>query len=766
MKRFILFICFCSLYLTGISQRTGTWKSYLAYYNTTLVAAGNNHVFAVGDGSLYSYNEDDNSVKYYAKETTPSLSDNNITSISFNTDQNVLIITYSNGNIDLLGSNGIINLPYLMDNGNIQDKVVNSIYNHNETAYLSAQFGILVLNLPKNEVKETYRFSNPVKSSVIHGDSLFAVTLKGIRKGYLNNNLIDPANWDDYTVKMDGIEIENIIQLCVFQNTLCYLVENKGVYYQTPSGIQQLLRRNDISNIKVENGKLFVLASKDLFIYSSFNENDRIKVESTLRDVSFLKNDTYWLAVSEEGLIGLKRTGSNQFSPVASNLNTEGPKRNYCDFLLMHNDKLYVAGGGRWSIPLFRRGTAMIYNTTEQTWTNLNHITDFWNYTRDATSIAVNPTDENNYFISTWGYGIYNINNNELKNHYDNRNSILNSSLGDDAAYVRVEGLAYDNNNNLWMTNSGVANTIKVLKADGSWASLYYSDISSATLADKILIMNNGDKWVNLVRADKSGIFVFNDNGTIEDISDDDFYHFSSLDDAQGSIGAEEYFCVTKDKNDQIWIGTNRGPVIVYNPLRVLDNKQNTVFNRIIHTDENGIQDYFLKDERVRAIAVDGGNRKWIGTASSGAYLLSEDGTQIIEHFTTENSPLLSNDIMSIAINNKTGEVFFGTTNGLISYWGDATEGSADYSNVYAYPNPVRPDFDHKVIITGLMENSNVKITDVRGNLIYQGRSMGGQISWDCRNSRGRQVAAGVYLVLSSTPEGKESVVTKIAVVQ
>jgi hypothetical protein len=172
-----------------------------------------------------------------------------------------------------------------------------------------------------------------------------------------------------------------------------------------------------------------------------------------------------------------------------------------------------------------------------------------------------------------------------------------------------------------------------------------------------------------------------------------------------------------------------------------------------------------LEGEQINAIAVDGGNRKWIGTAGSGVFLLSPDGDRTVLHFDMDNSPLYSNNIQSIAINSTTGEVFIGTDKGLISYRGDATEASTSYSDVYAFPNPVRPEIDDQVVITGLMNNSNVKITDLSGNLIYQGISAGGQFVWNCRNRNGNRVATGVYLVLSSTPEAKESVVKIIAIV-
>jgi ligand-binding sensor domain-containing protein len=511
--------------------------------------------------------------------------------------------------------------------------------------------------------------------------------------------------------------------------------------------------------MKVENGQLVAFSGSELYLYSSFSEIEKGSV-SNVYDVSSLKDkNIMWLATGESGITGLKRNGPNQYEIITSNLITGGPKRNYTAFLNMHNDKLYIAGGGRWLDRLNIPGTIMVYDSKTQAWNNYQDIAGF----SDATSIAVDPKNDNHLYVSTWGEGIYEFENGELIHTHNRNNSPLESASPDrnPEKYIRVEGLCFDKNNHLWMTNSGATNTIKVMKADGTWNSLNYPSISNSHLADKILILNNGDKWVNIVRGNNSGLFVFNDNGTPDNMLDDTHHHFTSLRDASHTIGTNLYFCIVEDKNGDLWIGTDRGPVILYNPSRVLNNPAGIYFTRIVQEGN-----YFLSDEWVHAIAVDGGNRKWLGTRSSGAFLISEDGKDILEHFTTDNSYLPSNNIQNITIDHKTGELFFGTENGLVSYFGEATTGSEDYSNVYAYPNPVRPDFDEKVIVTGLMENSNVKITDVIGNLIYQTKSVGGQISWNCKNRSGKRVASGVYLVLSATPKAKESVVTKIAVVQ
>jgi hypothetical protein len=762
MKRYlILLACSGSLLQTALPQSIGTWRSYLAYNNTTSVAEGNNLVYALADSSLYSYSKEDNSLRCYSKEN--GMNDNKISCIAYHSEEKTLVVIYANGNIDLVEEGqSAYNLPFILNSGNIQDKTVYSVHNYGETAYLSAAFGVVALNVKKKEIKETCRFSTPVHAVAVHRDYIYALTAGSIRRAALKDNLIDPASWIDYTVSVSGGAQDSVLQLCVFRDALCFLISGKGIYSQSGDKIQPLLSHASIRNIKVENEKLIAFSANELYIYSSFTERDKGNIAG-ITDVSSLKDPAvFWLATGEKGLTGIRRAAAGQYETIAGIPGFNSPARNLNAFMRMHGNKLCIAGGGRWTNRFNRPGTVMIYDTDSLKWNNLESVSGF----RDATSVAVDPKDEQHLFVSTWGEGVYEFKDGRMTAHYNHTNSSLSTiypGSGTQNNYIRVEGVCFDKDHNLWMTNTEVNNVINVLKADGSWAALRFDDIAYPTLADKILIASNGYKWVNLVRAQKSGIFIFDDRGTVDEQSDDISYYYSSLNDYSGNIGATEFFCITEDTKGHIWIGTNRGAFIISSLSRIMEGGMTGT--RIIHSDEYGNPHYFLADERVNTIATDGGNRKWIGTNNSGIYLVSEDGSEIISHFTAANSPLLSNTIESIAISQRTGEVFIGTDKGLISYMGDAVKGSENYSAACAYPNPVRPGFARQVIITGLMENSNVKITDAAGNLIFQGRSAGGQIAWNCRNRNGKPVAAGVYIVFSSTPGAGESAVTRIAVV-
>jgi len=300
-------------------------------------------------------------------------------------------------------------------------------------------------------------------------------------------------------------------------------------------------------------------------------------------------------------------------------------------------------------------------------------------------------------------------------------------------------------------------------------------------MVGEILIDNYGYKWVFVPSGPNKGLFVFDDNGTLDNQGDDryrggaapGFYNDNrnagllELWDENGEKLTDEVFCFAKDKNGYIWFGTDVGVVVQYNPGNVFDISK-PVFSRIKvpREDGSGLADFLLENQTVSAIAVDGANRKYIGTEGSGIYIISEDGLRTISHFTLSNSPLPSNNIKDIHIDNESGEVFISTELGLIGYMGAAIKGGDVFSEVYAYPNPVRPGFEGHITITGLVDRTNVKITDTAGNLVYETISLGGNAMWNGRNLWGEKVGPGIYVVFLASPDGSQAEFTKIAIVR
>ncbi|MDR2967975.1 MAG: T9SS type A sorting domain-containing protein [Tannerellaceae bacterium] len=774
MKRVLYLSAFiCCFLLKGFAQGAGAWKSHASYHNTTAVAEAENNVFAVANGSLYSYNKEDNSYRTYTKKEG-ELSDSRINTIAYNPTVKTLLIVYSNGNIDLLNENGIYNIPFLMQ-ATIADKTVNHTCFNDKYAYLSTAFGIMVLNMGEKEITDTYRTGYPVYSTCIHNNNIYAATSRGILYCPVNNNPLDPGNWVSYPVQYTGLDEGNAKTIVVFQNRLTVLVSGQGIYVQQDNTtFSPLIKNSNLANISVQNSKLLAhtppnVAPSNTYVWFSLTEYHTLPT-GVLSGISSLKDDKYWVASGNYMLRGLQRKGNTSgYEWFVSGISIDSPMYDYAAFMTFAHNKLWVGGGGRWANPFYRPGAIMIYDgsRSDSLWYNLNHpkvaVQTPTKGFNDVTSIAVDPNDETHYFASTWGIGVLEFKDNELVQVHNATNSTLESITGNPAENIRVDGLCYDREGNLWMTNSEVTDAIKILSPGGEWSSLYFSPLSRQYLVDKILITSGNQKWVNLLRGTGSGgILVF--DGATDEFQ---FYQtFKTRNSAGGVISAGVYYCMAEDMNGQIWIGTNLGPIVCPTPSNAIADPDNMYANRIVREDEYGNASLFMDGESVRAIAVDGANRKWLGTQNSGILLVSADGMETVEHFTAENSPLPSNYVESIAINHETGEVFIGTDKGIVSYMGSATVGKEEYSNVYAYPNPVRPDFQGDVTITGLMQDSDVKITDINGNLIVRGKSLGGQFIWNCRKGNGSRVSTGIYLVLASEPSRGESVVAKIMVIK
>jgi sugar lactone lactonase YvrE len=311
--------------------------------------------------------------------------------------------------------------------------------------------------------------------------------------------------------------------------------------------------------------------------------------------------------------------------------------------------------------------------------------------------------------------------------------------------------MAMDKSKNLWITQSETSNNIKVLKPDGSW--IVSPLITGIHLLGDMIISQNGYKWI--IIPDGNGLLVCDDNNcksiTVK---------------AESGEVISNIFSIAEDLEGNIWIGSDRGPLVYYNPEEILSKPLTASRPKIPRNDGSSIYDYALHTEAITSIAVDGADRKWLGTANTGVYLLSADGTSQIRNYTETNSPLFSNSIVSIAVDDNSGDVWFGTSKGIQSFRGDAIAGKERYENVYAFPNPVRGDFNGNVTITGLMSNSTVKITDVSGNLVFETKSLGGEASWDLTTYNGRRVTTGVYIAFCSSEDGKAACTVKILVMR
>lgn len=777
-------------------QALGSWKNYLSYQSANMVAEDSKgYVYAIYDGSLIKYHlsSDENNSSWNPVSKIDGLNDVEIARIAYVEKSNTLFIVYINGNIDLLDINNgdVYNLASFMNNSNITDKTINNLEIFDKYAYISMNSGILYVDVERREIKETIGPKRKIYSVCLLGDYIYAASETGVIRAKKDSNLLQESNWKAYSLNGYVGDWSSINKLLNFKERLVFYQAGWGLYYQNEEGSNSFLFANSPSSstqIVELHGQLVCLGNSGIYFYSDFEgQPEYYPISENLYGISSQNgSDYYWLAQGNSGIARFKKSTKT----LSSSLTINSPKRNKTFDMRLSNGRLYVVSGYIYYVNENIPGEVMIlekdgswYNTdADKVQEAIRKQTGFATLPcRDFLDVIVDPRDENHYFVASSGEGLYEFKNNEFVYLYNNMNTqtksgenALESILpnnSDHYQYVRIHSLGYDKDNNLYMMNSQVAHPLSIYTKDGEWISVRNSAFKSMILIHGMIITKSNQIWVIApLSGVNSGIFIMNNNGTVNDESDDVSVFLNSFVDQDGeTVGITNFHCVVEDLNGTIWVGTNTGPIVFNNPTAMtMPNADNSRCSRIkVPLNDGTDEAYYLLDKvTIKTIAVDGGNRKWLGTNGSGVFLVSPTGDEVIANFTAENSPLLSNTINKIVVNNETGEVFIATDRGLISYTGLATEGKADYSNVYAYPNPVKPDFQGEVVVTGLVKDSYVKITDLSGNLIWQGNSVGGQFSWNCKNRSGERVKTGVYLVFAATADGSQGVVTKIVVVK
>lgn len=743
----------------------GDWVLYPSYHNATYCQTAGDKVYVLASGALYSYNTSDEEVRVYDKINT--LSDIDITHIGYCKDIKALVVVYSNANIDILFDDEEVYNITDFKNKPLPDKRINGVDIQGTTAYLSTVFGIVELDLEEYEFTNTYTTGLNTYCTYLFNGTLFCGTETGMYSCATDKNLLDKNNW----VKKNNYFTKAI---CELDGMLYCNLDEFGIYsYNASNNILKdvIYNHGEKYNTMYSNGKEIIASAKkkttiitsptDVTVYKNSNSNFILKDGNHFWDCKGYNGIVKCIAKDGEIIVN------------STSLTPDSPVRNYCEYMkFASDDKLLVAGGNLNYFDItFYDGTLMEYDYSGNRWNNLPEDT-----IKQATGIPYlnlcaideDPTEPGHYFAGSFGYGLYEFRNGKFVKHYSTHNSPLESVIPTNTRFVRIPSVKFDKEGNLWCINTGTKNIVKVLKSDGTWCELYYKPIEKLATMVEPVMDSRGWLWMKSLQGE-AGIFCAKMNGTPLDSSDDESKAWLNKFVNQDGISYDIYqvFALAEDREGQMWVGTNTGLFVIDNPKTFFNN---SVFKQIKvpRNDGTGLADYLLSGTYIKSIQVDGANRKWIGTNDDGVYLISADGLETIHHFTTDNSPLPSNSIVSIAINDRSGEVFIGTDKGIASYMSDATrpEEKLDENNIYAYPNPVKADYSGNIAIVGLTHDCNVKIVDTAGYLINEGTSNGGQYSWNGRNARGEKVASGVYYVLTYDSNGNEGVATKIVVIR
>jgi len=751
-----VFILILSVIPLGGQIHMREWRTHLPYQYAFLVESTDDRVFCSTTGGLFYYKLDDNLVEKISK--VDGLSDNGVSAMRWSVELGTLVLAYENSNLDIIRDGDVMNLPDIMKKQITGDKSVYDIYFMGSKAYLSTGFGIVVVNLEKNEISETYVIGDngqtlKVNQVTSDGSYLYAATDQGIRKGLLSDPfLVDYNSWEIVTEIPNSLAAFSAIAFYEGHLFASYddpADEQDQIYYSSGSlWTAYPYFTGNLCNELLNQGEFLTLVD-DTAVHLI---NDDLLVVQQLfsprpRSASLDDQGDLWLADYGYGLMTNQGGGAWTIKP-------NGPYSTSVADIESSGGVVHAAVGAitaSWN-NLWLAATLETFQDEEWSWTHS------WD-DRDLITLAVDPGDPSHVYAGSWGSGLLEFRGKEFTQ-YDETNSSL-QNLIPGQPFTRIGGVALDSQGNLWMTNSNVAEPISVLKTDGSWKSFRVDNlISQYNALGDILVSSSGSKWVIVPRG--NGLFAMDDNMTIDDTSDD-IYEKVSVVDKYGKVITNDVYSFAEDHDGNLWLGTNQGVLVMYSPYRLFTDGSIYAQEILIPRDDgSGYADPLLGTQVVTSIEVDGANRKWLGTQGGGAYLVSGDGLEEIAHFTANNSPLLSDVVMDIDVDGISGEVFFGTEKGIISYKGEAMQGATSYNNVVVYPNPVRETYDGPVAIKGLLENTTVKITDMGGNLVYETESLGGQAIWDGTNFKGERVATGVYMIYLSSADGALSHVTKL----
>ncbi|MBB6275748.1 type IX secretion system anionic LPS delivery protein PorZ [Porphyromonas circumdentaria] len=786
-KSFLVLFLLSLLAVCSINGQNYLWHSILSKGSYTQVEDAHEGVFIVSDGSLFFVNKKDfpnkgaeiAEVSSLLLDRKMGLSDSQIVAIRYSSATSSLIIYYQSGNIDILTMEGeVLNVPAIYENLRLTDKTIARIIPNGDKAYMVGGFGISTMDLKRGVINATYFIGKKVLSLSYKEELLYALLPQNkLYLGSEKNNLQDPSNWKLISLPIAGAEATSL----ALNGEEFLILDNKGRLYTTPVAdlegetLSLRLIKEQVTALRTSQDGILIVADKELALRNKEQKERLLTVApSTIWSVS---NNTVrehlWYNTSYS--VSALSSVDEETSVIQSfHLDKNAPWDNNYYYSLFTNGRFYAVGGGRGSDRRWLPGTIKIFENNR--WTNITpeEVTPASNsYFNDIVSIAIDPTDKNHYIVSSWGEGMFEFRNDAYVAHYSSHNTPLLSALPDEDYadhYVRVSSLAFDKKGGLWMAQGSVRENILYRTKEGDWYKYYHPTLIDVNSFGITLPMSNGDVWITIARRGdaQKGVLVLNNGGTLDNTADDKMLYIPQFIDRAGkSIATQSIFTLVQDKNGQLWLGTDKGPLVVANPLGVLRNLNNApIASRPVGGKEPNLF-YVLDNIPIVAIEVDNINNKWVGTDGDGLYLLSADGTEILQHFTTSNSPLLSDQIRTLSLDPNSGLLYITTPVGLMTYQtGNQESTKESMTEIHVYPNPVRPEDTDKVTITGLAVGMEIKVTDTYGNLLYTSTATGTEVSFAARRASGERFSSGVYVVMVYDPKSQNSELVRFAVIE
>lgn len=777
MKKLLLSaVSILSFAILALSQNVGTgqWDIHLPYGRGSVACEGDGYIYVGTSAGMYSVNQDNLSLKRFS--TVNGLSDVTVSALGYSSEVSCLIIGYTNGNIDLMKGNRIINVKDILNASSTTFKKINNITVKGKLAYLACDFGIAVVDMEKEETPSYVIFTNsngfevPVKQVAIANDgTIIAASEAGLFRYSNTGAFQDFGAWVRYpnvyvgtfnaVVNHEGTLYAN------YSRKLSNDLDNQDTVYKYNGSTWEVwdtIVGRTVTSMDAQNGKLTVVMAP----ITGFNGTVMVKnadgsnhaylsdgfLSGAMMGFTDSRGET-WLPHNSLGVLRIWNYDQRNF------YYPDGPSAGG-SYRMEHNGKyLWVASGAMTAgfAPLYRIDGVLRFSEENQKWENFNMFNSpLMAGASDIIDIVTTDDPETAYFVS-YGTAAFRIQDNAVNSKYDS--STTGGALIKAPLYgsILASSVGRDESGAIWLGMSYSPKPLAVRRPDGTWQSFTLPGITNTDAITVVTPLSNGQVWLS-VRG--KGIFAIeHENYVVTGIKN------INTSNGSGSLPSAFVHCIAEDKDGEVWVGTENGFIIFYNPQSIFSGSS---FNGVIPVVQaaDGNNEKLLDGVFVKDIYVDGGNRKWMATYGAGAYLLSADGYTIQQHFLRSNSPLLSDILLSVTVNPEKGNVYFGTDIGIISYRGDATEATDNFSEqVYAFPNPVRPENTGPITITGLAQNSELKITDISGQLIFQTKANGGSAIWDGNAFNGKRAQTGTYLVFASNGDGSQKEVTRIFIV-
>ncbi|WP_291094842.1 two-component regulator propeller domain-containing protein [Empedobacter sp. UBA6745] len=738
-----LFI-FITMIFTSLNAQNDKvrWADLFSYNNVKLLEEVNGVIYCGTENGIFLFNPQNPTSDWIKLNKTNFLNNVGVSAMAYDKDSDSFLVGYENGGLDLLKSGESTMVLDIKWNGFSGDKKVNHIFINDGIAFISGAFGIVSYDLKEEEFKETTRTNTAVvNDAAILNNKLYIATSNGIYSSELTSKKLNNPNINSWIQPTFN---QNVTNIELFENQIYYSINNE---LKTLNG-SSVGSYNTILNLKSSNGQLIVTQNNQVSI---LNGLDYPIIDEDGNEINFNSgifiNNIYFGGSVNHGIINL--SNHKEYYP-------DGPFTNKAWSVTTKNGKVWIAPGGTESYSnVLENNDGFFYYDTKK-WNNFRS-KDIFDI-RDVLRIAPHPDkDKNTFIVSSFNkYGRDKNGRTDLLE-FD-VDLIPKKIINDQFPSSRISGLAYDKLGNLHIGASypdGKSPDYQSVyyverNANGTWKS-YDVDKTSPIVA---------------LSPDFSDVYTYYASGrqgggvTVLDKK----YEIVTTMTTSNKLPINNVLTVANDKSNNLWIGTEQGLVVLYGADNAVSS--NNIVAEPIVIIQDGIPEALLTDVGIYAIKVDNANNKWIATNGAGVYYVSDSGESTKLHFTSKNSPLPSDIVYDVSIDESTAKVFFATEKGVVSYNGDVSTEANNFNNAIAYPNPYRPEYKGNVTIKNLPNRALVKITDIVGNLLFEKKAEGGIVEWNTNNVKGKPVASGIYLVLMTNADGTETKTLKIAVVR